>query len=166
MLPLGTVLHPTDFAEQSALAFRVACAVARDYNARLILLHVMPPPMVVYAGGPLPAEMWPSIEEVKRKLRQLEGHAHRVRVESLVMEGDPVDMILRAGEETNSDVIVMGTHGRTALMRLLMGSVAESVLRKASCPVLTVKSLAHRKRVIEARGEEAEAEVAMAAPSE
>jgi len=166
MLPLGTVLHPTDFSEQSVFAFRVACAVARDYNARLLLLHVMPPPMVVYAGGPLPAEMWPSIEEVKGKLRQLEGHAHRVRVESLVLEGDPVDMILRAGEETNSDVIVMGTHGRTALMRLLMGSVAESVLRKAPCPVLTVKSLADRKRVIEAREKEAEAEVAMAAPSE
>ena len=65
------------------------------------------------------------------------------------MEGDPVDMILRAAEETHSDVIVMGTHGRTALARLLLGSVAESVLRKAPCPVLTAKPLAVRNKIAE-----------------
>lgn len=144
MLPLATILHPTDFSEHSEFAFRLACALARDYNARLVLLHVIPPPMVIYAGGPVPAETWPSVEEVEKKLRQLEAHAHRVRVESQVMEGDPVDMILRAAEETQSDVIVMGTHGRTALARLLLGSVAESVLRKAPCPVLTAKPLSAR----------------------
>lgn len=139
MLPLATILHPTDFSEHSEFAFRLACALARDYDARLILLHVLPPPMVIYSGGPVPAETWPSVDEAREKLHQLEGHAHHVRVESDVMEGDPVDMILRAAEETHSDVIVMGTHGRTALARLLMGSVAESVLRRAPCPVLTAK---------------------------
>jgi nucleotide-binding universal stress UspA family protein len=114
MLPLATILHPTDFSEQSEFAFRLACALARDYQARLVLLHVIPPPLV-YGGGPVPAETWPSAEEAKEKLRQLEGQVHRVRVESQVMEGDPVDMILRAAEETNSDVIVMGTRGRTGL---------------------------------------------------
>ena len=98
-----------------------------------------------------------TFEEAKEKLRQLEGQAHRVRVESQVLEGDPVDMILRAAEETNSDVIVMGTHGRTALTRLLMGSVAESVLRKAPCPVLTSKPFLGRKRIIEENEEKAEA---------
>lgn len=68
-----------------------------------------------------------------------------MRVESQVMEGDPVDMILRAAQETHSDVIVMGTHGRTALARLLLGSVAEMVLRKAPCPVLTAKPIVKRK---------------------
>lgn len=149
MLPLATILHPTDFSEHSLFGFRLACALARDYNARLVLLHVIPPPMVIYTGGPVPAETWPSIEEVKEKLRQLEGQAHRVRIESEVLEGDPVDMILRAAEETSSDVIVMGTHGRTALARLLLGSVAESVLRKAPCPVLTAKPLARRKKIAE-----------------
>ena len=52
MLPLATILHPTDFSEHSEFAFRLACALARDYKARLVLLHVMPPPMVIYAGGP------------------------------------------------------------------------------------------------------------------
>lgn len=157
MLPLATVLHPTDFSANSSFAFRVACALARDYNARLILLHVIPPPMVIYAGGPVPAETWPSIEEVKEKLRQLEGHAHRTRVESLVMEGDPVDMILRAANESNSDVIVMGTHGRTGLGRLLMGSVAESVTRKAPCPVLSAKPVLERIKSVEENGAKAEA---------
>src|SRR6185437_13884868 len=96
MLPLATILHPTDFSEHSEFAFRLACALARDYDARLILLHVLPPPMVVYTGGPVPAETWPSIDEAKEKLHQMEDHAHHVRVESQVMEGDPVDMILRA----------------------------------------------------------------------
>lgn len=139
MLPIAAILHPTDFSEHSQFAFRLACALARDYNARLVLLNVTPPPMVVYAGGPVPPDPWPSIEEAQAKLHELETQAHHVRVESQVMEGDAVEMILRAAEETRSDLIVMGTHGRTALARLLLGSVAEAVLRKASCPVLTVK---------------------------
>jgi nucleotide-binding universal stress UspA family protein len=156
MLSLGTILHPTDFSEHSEFAFRLACALARDYNARLVLLHVTQPPMVVYAGGPVPADMWHSPEEIKGKLHQLEGQAHRLRVESQVMEGDPVDMILRAAEETHSDLIVMGTHGRTALVRLLLGSVAESVLRKAPCPVLTAKPPVPHLAATES-GEKAEA---------
>jgi nucleotide-binding universal stress UspA family protein len=164
MLPLGTVLHPTDFSENSEFAFRVACALGRDYNARLILLHVMAPPMVIYSGGPVPAEMWPSIDEVQEKLHKLEGHAHRIRVESQVLEGDAVDMILRAAEEAHSDVIVMGTHGRTGLGRLLMGSVAEAVIRKAPCPVLSVKPLPVRQKAIEDSEGKAEAGTAVGAP--
>jgi nucleotide-binding universal stress UspA family protein len=166
MLPLATILHPTDFSEHSEFAFRLACALARDYNARLVLLHIIPPPMVIYAGGPVPAETWPSVDEVQQKMRQLEAHAHRVRVESQVMEGDPVDMILRAAEETHSDIIVMGTHGRTALARLLLGSVAELVLRKAPCPVLTVKALQAQKAVTEAIKVEETSGLAMGAHPE
>jgi nucleotide-binding universal stress UspA family protein len=139
MLPVATILHPTDFSEPSEFAFRLACALARDYDARLVLVNITPPPMVIYAGGPVPPDSGPNLEEVRQKLHQLEGQAGDVRVESLAMEGDPVDMIVRAAEETHSDLVVMGTHGRTALARLLLGSVAEAVLRKAPCPVLTVK---------------------------
>lgn len=151
MLPLGTILHPTDFSENSELAFRMACALARDYNARLILLHVMPPPMVVYAGGPVPVETWPKSDEAQEKLRELEGKAHRVRVESQILEGDAVDMILRAADETHSDIIVMGTHGRTGLVRLLTGSVAEAVICKASCPVMSVKPVPVQHKTSEAK---------------
>lgn len=166
MLPVATILHPTDFSEHSEFAFRLACALARDYQARLVLLHVLPPPMVIYAGGPVPTETWPSVEDAKEKLRQLESQAHRLRVESQVMEGDAVDMILRAAKETNSDVIVMGTHGRTALARLLMGSVAEEVLRKAPCPVLTAKAALIRKKVVEENETKMEAGAAVGAYAE
>ncbi len=164
MLPLGTVLHPTDFSENSEYAFRVACGLARDYKARLVLLHVMAPPMVIYAGGPVPAETWPSLDEVQEKLRELQRQAHRVRVETQVLQGDPVDMILRAAEETDSDVIVMGTHGRTGLGRLLMGSVAEAVLRKAPCPVLSVKPVPARRKTIEDKEAKTEVGAAIEAP--
>lgn len=163
MLPLGTVLHPTDFSENSEYAFRVACGLARDYKARLVLLHVMAPPMVIYAGGPVPAETWPSIDEVQEKLRELQGQAHRVRVETQIMEGDPVDMILRAAEEIVCDVIVMCTHGRTGLGRLLMGSVAEAVIRNAPCPVLSVKPAPMRRKAIEDSEVKAEAGAAVEA---
>jgi nucleotide-binding universal stress UspA family protein len=166
MLPLGTILHPTDFSEHSEFAFRVASSLARDYNARLILLHVIPPPMVIYAGGPVPAETWPSVEEVKESLQKMEGRTHHVRVESRVMEGDPVDMILRAAEETHSDVIVMGTHGRMALTRLLLGSVAESVIRKAPCPVLTAKPVLGWKKAVEESKAEEETGIAVGAHAE
>ncbi|HWG42712.1 MAG TPA: universal stress protein [Gemmataceae bacterium] len=166
MLPLATILHPTDFSEHSEFAFRLACALARDYKARLVLLHVLPPPMVVYAGGPVPAETWPSVEEVRNKLRNMEGRTHHVRVESQVLEGDPVDMILRAAKETHSDVIVMGTHGRGALARLLLGSVAEAVLRKAPCPVLTAKPAPARRKTVEESKTETEVGTAVGAHAE
>lgn len=178
MLPLATILHPTDFSDNSEFAFELACALARDYHARLILLHVISSSEALYGGMLEPAANGPRVEEVKEslremekshwrvpcptpllveeakeKLRRLEGQAHRVRVESQVLEGDAVDMILRAADETNSDVIVMGTHGRTALTRLLVGSVAESVLRKAPCPVLTSKPFLGRKPIVEEKEE-------------
>ena len=166
MLPLGTILHPTDFSEHSEFAFRLACALARDYKARLVLLHVLPPPIILYGGGAVPPDPWPTIEEAKARLRELEGRAHRVRVESQVMEGDPVDMILRAAEETHSDVIVMGTHGRTALTRLVLGSVAEAVIRKAPCPVLTAKHVPQWKKAAPEGGAKEEAGVAVGTHAE
>jgi hypothetical protein len=74
-------------------------------------------------------------------------------------------MILRAAEETHSNVIVMGTHGRTALSRLLMGSVAEAVLRKAPCPVLTAKHIPERKKAVAESEAKAESGVAVGTPA-
>lgn len=181
MLSLATILHPTDFSEHSGFAFQLACALAHDYNARLVLLHVLSPAESLYGGMLEPADkgseakeirnalreleksQWrlpcPTpllVEEARGKLRQMEGQASQLRVESQVLEGDPVNTILRAAEETNSDLIVMGTHGRAALTRLLMGSVAESVLRKAPCPVLTSKPFLGRKPIDSENEEQAE----------
>jgi nucleotide-binding universal stress UspA family protein len=139
MLPVRTVLHPTDFSERSDHAFRLACALARDCGARLFVLHVLRSPLVLYGGGAPPPGAGQA-EEEWNKLRQLQPRATGVQVVPCLAEGDPAEAILRAARETRCDLILMGTHGRTGLGRLLMGSVAEQVVRKAPCAVLMVKA--------------------------
>src|SRR5262249_22199321 len=118
----------------------LACALARDYRARLILLHVADVPMVAYGEGVVP----PNPEELRAEAQeQLDGLLvpdANVRAERRLEQGEPVGEILRVAQEVHADLIVMGTHGRTGLGRLLMGSVAEQVARQASCPVLTVRT--------------------------
>src|SRR5262245_12944554 len=138
MLPLHTILHPTDFSERSRNALHLACALARDYGARLVILHVAALPTVVSAEGVLPPDPELLYREAKEQLGRLEVPDANVRVERRFEEGVPVTVILHVAEEIHADLIVMGTHGRTGLARLLMGSVAEQVVRKASCPVLIV----------------------------
>jgi len=140
MLAVNTILHPTDFSERSQYAFWLACSLARDYGARLVVLHVAVP-AVVYGEGvvvpPSPEELRAATQE---QLDRLQAPRADVRAERRLAEGDAVEEILRVAKEANADLIVMGTHGRTGLGRLLMGSVAEQVVRRASCPVLTVKA--------------------------
>lgn len=144
MFPLNTILYPTDFSKPSGYAFRLACSMARDHGAKVIIMHVAPSPPT-YVGGemvvPLPpvdykAQLWESF----RKLQVTDPRAREVRIETRLAEGDPAYEIVAAAKETAADLIVMGSHGRTGLGRLLLGSVAEVVLRKAPCPVLTVKA--------------------------
>jgi universal stress protein A len=132
MLPIQTILHPTDFSERSGYAFQLACSLARDGGARLIVLHVMPVPLVQEKRG--------YREEMTGELNRLGAPDAQVRVEHRLEEGDPATQILRVAQETGCDLIAMGSHGRTGLDRLLIGSVAEQVLRRAPCPVLTVKA--------------------------
>jgi nucleotide-binding universal stress UspA family protein len=144
MLPIRTVLHPTDFSGHSDYAFRLACSLARDYGARLIVLHVLERPVLIYAGvmtaPPPPAPTAEERQAVLERLHRIEPPDPAVRVEHLLEEGDPATAILQVAQERQCDLIVLGSHGRTGLGRLLLGSVAEQVVRKASCPVLTVKT--------------------------
>jgi nucleotide-binding universal stress UspA family protein len=140
MLPIHTILHPTDFSEPSEIAFRLACTFARDCGARLILLHVAPVPVLVYGEGVVPPRPEDYQEQLEEELHRLVPPDPSIRFEHRFREGDAVTEILATAEETNADLIVMGTHGRTGLSRLLMGSVAEQVVRRASCPVLTVRT--------------------------
>jgi nucleotide-binding universal stress UspA family protein len=141
MLPIRTVLHPTDFSPRSEYAFHLACALARDYGARLILAHAKMPPVVVYGDmGAAPGEPEGYDAVLREKLDRIEPFDPKIPVERYFVQGDPAGEIVRLAKEHQCDLIVMGTHGRTGLSRLLMGSVAEQVLRKAHCPVLTVKS--------------------------
>ena len=142
MLPIKTILHPTDFSGPSEYAFQVACSLARDYGAKLVVLHVDMPPVTI---GEVISYMEP--EEYKEKLwaefRRLEATEPGIRdlrLETKLAEGNPAKEILRTANEIKPELIVMGTHGRTGLGRLLMGSVAEEVVRKSPFPVLTVKT--------------------------
>jgi nucleotide-binding universal stress UspA family protein len=109
----------------------------------VIVLHVAPPPVIGFVGGVRTPEPGGPDEECWARFRRREPENPRVPVECLLGEGSPAEAILRAARERQCDLIVMGTHGRTALGRALMGSVAEEVVRKAPCPVLTVKVPAH-----------------------
>ncbi|HLW67649.1 MAG TPA: universal stress protein [Gemmataceae bacterium] len=137
MFPIHTILHPTDFSERSANALQLACALACDYGARIVILHVVAPPAVIYGEGIVPPDPNESPAKAREQIERLEIPAAS-RAERRVEEGDPALKILDVAGEINADLIVMGTHGRTGLGRLLMGSVAEEVVRRAVCPVLTV----------------------------
>lgn len=141
MKSVQSILHPTDFSPRSSYSFRYACLLARELGARLIVLHVVPPPPVALDGEMI-AYLPPSEkqrEELREKLQEFQADEPTVAIEHFLKEGDPASVILHVAQITPCDLIVMGTHGRTGLARLLMGSVAEAVLRKAPCAVLTVK---------------------------
>jgi nucleotide-binding universal stress UspA family protein len=140
MLTLKTVLHPTDFSERSHFAFWVACTVARDHGAKLVVLHVVEPAVAMAGEALLLPPDEPALEPFRAELEQYRPRHAKVAVEHRLVQGQPVDEILRAAEESRCEVIVMGTHGRTGLARFVLGSVAERVLREAPCPVLTVKA--------------------------
>ncbi len=140
MLPIKTILHPTDFSKPSEYALRLACALARDYQARLLLVHVVEPP--VYYGElgvavPLPADFH---ERLRERLSRLVPVECGINVETILVEGNASQQILRVAEEHHCDLIILGTHARTGLSRVLLGSVAEDVIRHSRFPVLTLKT--------------------------
>jgi nucleotide-binding universal stress UspA family protein len=141
MLELRTILHPTDFSERSEGAFQAACSLARDHGAHLVVLYVQHPDVVsvaeyaAYVPDPIQTPA-----DVKATLSARHGIDPGLDVEYRVAEGDPAAQILHAARELDANLIVMGTHGRTGLGRLLTGSVAEAVSRRAPCPVLTLKA--------------------------
>jgi nucleotide-binding universal stress UspA family protein len=139
MTPVRTVLHPTDFSDASAAALRVARSLARDHGARLIVLHVAPAG-AVYGTIPVPLDLQPHQDSLEVIREVIGGTDLKYPVETRLRLGHAAAEILRAAEEVGADLIVMGTHGRTGLRRLLTGSVAEAVLRRARCPVLIVSS--------------------------
>jgi nucleotide-binding universal stress UspA family protein len=139
--PIRTILHPTDFTEQANNAFQLACALARDYDAKLVVLHVfLTPGVSLVEGGVFPVYMEVPRDKLLKELNEIQPSDPTIAVERLLVEGDAAYEILVAANANDVDLIVMGTHGRGGLSRLVMGSVAEAVSRKADCPVLTVRT--------------------------
>jgi nucleotide-binding universal stress UspA family protein len=144
---LATVLCPVDLSDTSRRAFSYATAVARSHQARLSVLQVMD--WSVPAGaGELPALLTVAEEQERAALASLNelvapAYAAGVPTEICLETGPVVRHILDRAVTVSADLIVMGTHGRGGVERLILGSVAEKVLRKAPCPVLTVPPGAH-----------------------
>jgi len=135
MLRFGAILCPVDLDQNSVAAVSVAAALAREGNATLHLLHVLP---VAIRKGFSFGEME---SEARTKLERI-GHQKLkagTRYELLLVTGEPAIEVLQAATRLGIDLIVMATHGRRGVRRLVLGSVTERVVREAACPVLTIK---------------------------
>jgi len=150
-------LVPTDFSEHADRALEVAMDFAKFLGAAIDLVHVYSLPMSVassVAGAPLPPPL-PAAEELLEFHRQLDTRAARVRgagieCRTAAVEGyAPLEIVTEA-EKWEADLIVMGTHGRSGIRRVIFGSVAEHVLRKTSAPVLVVPPIRDSTRALHA----------------
>ena len=138
------ILVPTDFSEYADYALDYAIELAQKLQARLTLLHIIDtmPLGVVEEGSMLPPSYW---QELEANLGQsMEASLNRLndvglQGEPIIVHGVPFQSILDTAESRDVDLIVMGTHGRTGLTHVLMGSVAERVVRMAPCPVLVTR---------------------------
>jgi universal stress protein A len=141
MLAFRKILVATDFTVHSISAFHIAAALARDHGASLLVLHVRETPVAPFAQfGAAPTLESEAQREELDSLEQFQLNDLTVKAECVLVDGDPSEEIVRAATDRQCDLIVMGTHGRGGLARLVMGSVALEVMRKATCPVLTVKN--------------------------
>jgi nucleotide-binding universal stress UspA family protein len=139
--PYGKIMCPLDFTENSLVALEMAVELARHFGAKLILVHAVP--LVAQFGDfPMPSSVYAEQEKAARaRLAEIAGQQlGDVGYESIVFIGDVVGGILQAIVQFKPDLLVMATHGRGAVAHFFLGSVAEAVVRKAECPVLTVRN--------------------------
>ena len=140
------VLVPVDFSESSARALDVAVDLAARYGASLTLVHACETPVYGYSpAGAIPFDyLTPLQDAAGRELREALAaiHARCPDARALLRSGVPADEILATAAERGADLIVMGTHGRRGIRHMLLGSVAERVVRASPVPVLTVRDRA------------------------
>ena len=133
------VLFATDFSIAADAALPEAEALAKARGASLLILHVQEP-TPAYDGALYYGPLEPTTETLDKMLHELVPADKSITVEHRLAMGNPATEIVRTANQEPVEMIVIGTHGRTGLSRLLMGSVAESVVRHASCPVMTYKA--------------------------
>ncbi|MGO9605482.1 MAG: universal stress protein [Candidatus Binataceae bacterium] len=138
--PFRRILSPIDFDDNSMAALEVAAQMARDSQGTVLLLHVVPM-IVPVTGMPVYVDIYKGQEETAReKLREIGAkRLHGIKYELLTKMGEPAGAILSMSRRGAADLIVMATHGRRGFSRVLIGSIAEMVLREAPCPVLCVR---------------------------
>jgi nucleotide-binding universal stress UspA family protein len=149
MIDLRRILVPTDFSKSSQNALTYGVAFAARFGAELYLLHVVQdlalfiPEAVMVPPVVPPVEQFVSAARLALQRAVGDLDLSEVRITPEVAEGAPFEEIIRFARERDIDLIVMGTHGHTGLAHILMGSVAEKVVRRAPCPVLTVRHPEH-----------------------
>ena len=130
------IVFPTDFSTASDAALVHAEALARQSGAMLLILHIEEPPLA-YGGGELYYGLpEPSSERILQMLESVRPSDPKLAFTHRLVMGDPAAEIVAVAQAEQAELVVMGTHGRTGFSRFLMGSVAESVVRHAPCPVL------------------------------
>ncbi len=144
-MQIKTILFPTDFSQGARAAMDHAISLAKDYQAKLILLYVIQDISIAEWYIPSSLSAADLVEDMQKSAwNEMDKWgaevSQRVKdVEKLVVRGVPFVEIIRTAKERQADMIVIGTHGRTGIDHMLFGSTAEKVVRKAACPVLTVR---------------------------
>lgn len=134
MIRIQKILYPTDFSSHSNQAYFHAIALAESHKASLTILYVFTPGSSGQSGEPAgDRRYW------QNQLEQIRPVNSSIPVDHILLEGDAATEIIKYSRDAGMDLVVMGTHGRTGVERLLMGSVAEKVMRDANCSVLVVK---------------------------
>lgn len=136
----STILVATDFSEMSRFALEYATTQAKMTGAKVLIVHAYSVPIPDQGEGMLHSGVdVEDVEEAEQRLQEIKPPVAGVEFEHRLVKGEPAKEILRLARDESAALIVMGTHGRTGLMRVLMGSVAERVIREATCPVVAVK---------------------------
>jgi len=145
LISFSVIVVPTDFSDHSLRALPYALGLAEKYSSKLTILYVNEPALQVsdmaWVGVDDRALKDEHVSDARKNMERImrEQIPDDISAETVVRGGDAVEEIIRFAEEAGADLIVMATHGRGGLSHILMGSTAEQVIRKASCPVLTLK---------------------------
>ena len=139
------VLCPIDFSQHADLVVEWAAHLAEEHDSEVILLHAyhLPVEFQQLEGAYLPPDFWSNVKsEADQTLSKFAEELRKsgIDVETVVREGYPASVIIDEAADQSVDLIVIGTHGLSGLKHLLLGSIAERVVQKAHCPVLTVKA--------------------------
>lgn len=164
MMQIKTILVPTDFSDNAQAAVRHGCDLARQFNAELHLLYVVSDNIGMYSvememvgAASFAYNVIEAEKQATQRLAELPGEIGRdCRIVRATEVGIPSLDVTRYAKEKDIDLIVVSTHGYTGLTHFLMGSVAESIVRHAPCPVLTIRPDGHQLTTSEGRTQAAQ----------